>query len=113
MNTAQRANRASGHSLGGLRSINSSLASAEDGVVSFGETTPHVACGDAGDYLTFTGASDHAVMTELQITIKLKRETADALKDEARRRGVAFKEFVADILAAVVTDRIYAAVIDP
>jgi predicted DNA binding CopG/RHH family protein len=61
----------------------------------------------------FTRTADHAVMTEQQITIKLKRATADALKAEARRRGVGYHDFAAEILAKVAADRIYAAVIDP
>jgi hypothetical protein len=52
-------------------------------------------------------------MTEQTINVKLSRETSAALKAEAKRRRVGYHEFAADIVAKVVTDRIYSAVIDP
>jgi hypothetical protein len=47
-----------------------------------------------------------------QITIKLSSATRDALRAEARRRGVAPSDFVAAILTSVAGAKLYAAVLD-
>jgi hypothetical protein len=46
-----------------------------------------------------------------EVLIRLKRDTADQLKAEANRRGVPVDELASQIIATVVVDDLFAAVL--